>query len=137
MNFFKNITLLLFFGMIASPMMCMDSPLGEKHPISFLGIMALHKETKQYAQAQQERNCTLQQHQNMLQQFKSLDVENRKYLPILKQTIIAAVVDQSLSSDVLEAISPNSVATYSRVRTEKSIAKMPLKGILKKSKQPA
>lgn len=134
MNFFKNITLLLFFGMITSPMMCMDSPVDEKHPTSFLGMMALHKETKQYEQAKQKRICALQQHQNMVQELKSLDVANKKYLPVLKQTIIAAVVDKSLSSLSSfdkEVVSPNSVATYCR---EKQIVQKPLKGILKKSK---
>lgn len=133
MNIFKNITLLVFFSMIALPVVSMDGPLGKKYPTSFLGMMALHKKTKEYKQAQGERNCALQHHQNMLQQLKSLDIEHKAYLPLFKQTIVAVVGDKSLSTqstDVLEASSPNSVANYSRTNTENK----PLKSILKKSK---
>lgn len=130
MNFFKNITLLLFFGMITSPMHSSDAPVDKDHPTSFLGIMAL-PENIERREIKKARLNVLPKQQRVLEELVA-EVEKRRIA--FKQVVVAAVVDKSLSSLSSfdkEVVSPNSVATYCR---EKQIVQKPLKGILKKSK---
>lgn len=145
MNFFKNITLLLFFGMITSPMHSMDFSFRKKliTSLEFSSQLVLCEKKLQditkaanaAALVKQINDQRLQELNEKIDEFKSVDKDHYKTQQVLKTPQFFEYVTLYAEKERIEFFakstptSPNSVASYTR-----NVEQKYLKGILKKSK---